>query len=536
MGQNLNTELSRMKNLMNFGMVNESRTNNYNTLEHYTEGADGKLYGIVKEGTKYYIKQASKPKNGGKIIAEKFDYIGGWMNRKKNEYASYVDTLKNFDLKMMSLAEANNKSGQIITESLNPDKKLDNQIKGTSSMQREINRQREIMSNASIISEGSMKKAKPISEKKVNECDCTNGKPCVGTGCECGDAKKANKTAKGKKEKDMYKPAKQNPFDKDGNPVNEEVLGFNRDDDNYMDTTHGTEIGSGKPFDKKANDGKDNHAGHQSDESQVNEDASVKEPNFKGYREFDKGLPDKACVGEVGNGKPFDKKVNESMDEEDEIDDIITDDDDFGADTDDTDDDAIDTDDTDDDSIDIDDDEDGDIDIDIDDDEDFDENDMNSKLDDIISRLDSLENKIGEQEFSDDSLYPDDDESEDDDDETDNEEDTDDEPMEFEISDDNDNDDYDDNTNESRTHRRGKRINEDRLNVFGKHPAYRKKVMTLPNHRHNEMPGYRDWNDESAETDAPYGEKIGSGKPFSINPESIDNAISEAINRRLKKK
>jgi hypothetical protein len=60
--------------------------------------------------------------------------------------------------------------------------------------------------------------------------------------------------------------------------------------------------------------------------------------------------------------------------------------------------------------------------------------------------------------------------------------------------------------------------------------------MTLPNHRHNEMPGYRDWNDESAETDAPYGEKIGSGKPFSINPESIDNAISEAINRRLKKK
>jgi hypothetical protein len=41
-------------------------------------------------------------------------------------------------------------------------------------------------------------------------------------------------------------------------------------------------------------------------------------------------------------------------------------------------------------------------------------------------------------------------------------------------------------------------------------------------------------NDDSVRNDTPYGEKIGDGAPFDIDPQSIDNAIAEAINR-LKK-
>ena len=39
------------------------------------EAADGKLYGIVREGTKYYIKVAKDAKKG--LVAENFDYIFG---------------------------------------------------------------------------------------------------------------------------------------------------------------------------------------------------------------------------------------------------------------------------------------------------------------------------------------------------------------------------------------------------------------------------------------------------------------------------
>ena len=76
--------------------------------------------------------------------------------------------------------------------------------------------------------------------------------------------------------------------------------------------------------------------------------------------------------------------------------------------------------------------------------------------------------------------------------------------------------------------------NMNKLDDFGKHPAYQKKVMDLPPKDLQEFPGYYDMNDDSVKNDTPYGEKIGSGAPFEIDPQSIDNAIAEAINR-LKK-
>ena len=76
--------------------------------------------------------------------------------------------------------------------------------------------------------------------------------------------------------------------------------------------------------------------------------------------------------------------------------------------------------------------------------------------------------------------------------------------------------------------------NMNKLDDFGKHPAYQKKVMELPPKDLQEFPDYYDMNDESVKNDTPYGEKIGDGAPFDIDPQSIDNAIAEAFNR-LKK-
>ena len=87
---------------------------------------------------------------------------------------------------------------------------------------------------------------------------------------------------------------------------------------------------------------------------------------------------------------------------------------------------------------------------------------------------------------------------------------------------------------ESRDFRR--MLNEDRLDYFGKHPAWQKRVMSLPSTRYNEFPGYYDMNDESVYSEQPYGEQIGDGAPFLVDPDELENAIAESIIRNLKKK
>ena len=550
----INEELSRMSQLMNYGKSDDAAKKNDSMLEHYTEGADGKMYGIVREGTKFYIKEAKKKSNNNmSMLAEDFNYIGSWMNRKSNEYSSFTNALKNFDQKMMSLAEAYHKEGKMITESLDPSKKENVIAEETSKMRNEINRQRRIMENASLISEG-----KAIKENSKNEC-C----PVIGKDAECGCGKctksgsssknsgsisvengpKAEQPKKNRKKlgEGKYVNIKGTWYNKQGNPVNEsEVLAWNREDKDYMDTTNGTEIGNSKPFTKTANDGKENHASHSNDNGDGIKNGVVEgkrlakkviregmeEPTkFNGYRQVDDGLPSEAGNGEVGDGKPFDDKVKDdvnecgdtSMMEDVDIDDTIDDEEPDSNASQDADNDEISIEDNPDDS-----DEDGDIDIDIDDDDDYDDDDDDDVMDllgDIKDKISDLEDKISGADFDDDELYPDD---EDDNDET-----------EFEITPDEGNDDNDEKqpTMGESFRRRGRLVKEDRMNYFGKHPAYRKKVMTLPNSRHNEFQGYKDWNDESTMGEQPYGEKIGSGSPFKISPKTIDNAIAESIRR-----
>ena len=76
-------------------------------------------------------------------------------------------------------------------------------------------------------------------------------------------------------------------------------------------------------------------------------------------------------------------------------------------------------------------------------------------------------------------------------------------------------------------------MKEDRLDYFGKHPAYQKEPMKLPSNNHNEMPEYYDMNDDSVKSEKPYGQQIGDSAPFEIDPQDIENAIAESIKRIL---
>ncbi len=70
---------------------------------------------------------------------------------------------------------------------------------------------------------------------------------------------------------------------------------------------------------------------------------------------------------------------------------------------------------------------------------------------------------------------------------------------------------------------------EQRLNDFGKHPAYRKTPFTLPANKEVAPNGARDWNDESAEGEEPFGKQIGSSAPFEKAVQKITNSIMESL-------
>lgn len=146
-----NEQLNRMKDLMTYGKVNESTANpmSTHTLEYKAEAADGKTYGIIRECNKYYIKLAEK---GKETLAEAYQYLGGFNNKKNYEYESYANALKNFELKMSSINEAQRGYDSISTDNkasfIVESKEMDDL---SESMRNEIARQRQIMHNTSML-------------------------------------------------------------------------------------------------------------------------------------------------------------------------------------------------------------------------------------------------------------------------------------------------------------------------------------------------------------------------------------------------
>ena len=536
-----NEQISRMKSLMNYGLQTESKKAPYSSVENQKLGADGNVYGIVREGTKYYIKSAPNKAN---LVKEDFNYIGGFRNRKDHEYSNFALAQKQFDLKMMSLKEAANKQDFNIN-SWDLDKKENVVLEATDKMKKEILRERQIMKNAMVIAEKKKECVNGICDKDIKDSQKDNISTEVE---ECGDAATANAgytNASIPKDSGLAESVVKE----------EEVLGWNRGNDDYMDKSHGTEIGDSAPFDdaeaRNIDDGdkKVTKTGEMKNGT-VEEGASM--------HDADNQNTPTPGVGEIGDNQPFDGEKGKQIDEA--IDDFGPDEEDGGEP--------------------IGDELEGEGEP-IDDaglegepigDELGDEEPVGDELegegddiyeDDVESRLDAMEellsqiaDKLGigepavdDAEYGDDELF-DDEEGDDfgaEDDFGGEEED------EFPMESRNRNGVQIYETKAYREAMRKQRVNEEgmtpfkdagrvpqgnmnKLDDFGKHPAYQKKVMELPPKDLQEFPDYYDMNDDSVKNDTPYGEKIGDGAPFDIDPETIDNAIAEAFNRLRNKK
>ena len=299
------TELDRMKSLINYGKVEENTQSGaiIPRVEYSQKAADGKTYGIIRECNKFYIKVA--PKKDTEVLAEDFDYIGGINNRRENEYATYAKASKQFDLKMMSINEAH--AVKVPVEQFKEQEESEWQINETKEMRSELNRFMQITNNVqSILSED--KQGFTMNHDKVPEAPASHpsdkkvNSPFTDTAVANGD-KDFTKTA--------TDPAKQGaPFDKDGEATNadmqsdkkpngktdatytekaqyvpdntvadkkpsggkvvrvtegkrtlklteEQVLAWNKSKE-YMDMSHGTEIGSTAPYEEASFDEKVN--------------------------------------------------------------------------------------------------------------------------------------------------------------------------------------------------------------------------------------------------------------------------------------
>lgn len=498
-------ELDRMRAMMNYGLKTEDK-NQYKAVEYQRLGADGKMYGIVREGTKYYIKVSN---DANSTLKESFDYIGGFRNRKDFEYESYANAAKHFDMKLNSIKESKRNLGEIITESVNLTENKGWTTETTEKMRGEIERQREIMNNAKKIFES---KGKPYStnvemnlfESKINEAK----KSCDKVDGECSKTQETNIKEESPKQGDATK-VNGNPFTEEPKAEDmkleesEQVLGWN-DNKDYLDTSHGTEIGDGSPFNEEP------HSESEMENGVIDEGAMHNTDN--------QNSPE-VGTSEVGDSAPFEKKVTNElsessyceeddveMDTEEPMDDVEGEDGemDFESDEEVSLDEPM-----------------GDDELEVDSDEDF-SDDMESRISTIEDLLSKIADKLGIDSFEDDDLY---------DDESMDSFEGEDEEMDFED----DEDDYE--VYESINYKKMmNKLNEDRLDYFGKHPAYQKEPMGLPSNNHQEKEGYYDMNDDSVKNDSAYGQSIGSGAPFEIDPQTIENSIAESIKRILKKK
>lgn len=96
-------KLDRIKDLMGkMSTLNESTSTS--EVENVKKGANGVIYGIVRENHSYFIKTTEK--TSGNILAEDFNYIGGLQNKNIERYDSYAEALKQLNLKFEMLNES----------------------------------------------------------------------------------------------------------------------------------------------------------------------------------------------------------------------------------------------------------------------------------------------------------------------------------------------------------------------------------------------------------------------------------------------
>lgn len=191
-------ELARMRQLMTYGTAQKKSTSA--VVEGVRKGADGKSYAVIREGAYYYLEVSNK--TGDNLLKEDFDYVGGFRERGKVRYNSHTDAVKNLDMKLLSIQEAYNAKGTVIS-SADGLRKTVLVTEAAGDFRKLIERQREIMLNVQHITEGYT--VKPKGEGM--------GKP---GSSEPFDASKAEENSGG----DTYKEdAKEDPLNDKGEPV-----------------------------------------------------------------------------------------------------------------------------------------------------------------------------------------------------------------------------------------------------------------------------------------------------------------------------
>lgn len=82
---------------------------------------------------------------------------------------------------------------------------------------------------------------------------------------------------------------------------------------------------------------------------------------------------------------------------------------------------------------------------------------------------------------------------------------------------------------------RSRRVNEGQVDLgYGKHPAYQKAPMTTPPNKEVAKDGYRDWNDDSAKGDKPFGTQIGDRAPYDQLVQAITDSLMKKLNFQSK--
>ena len=500
---------------MSYGVNEATAREGLSSIERQEEGADGKTYGIIREGKKFYIKSA--PKKDTKLVAEDFDYIGGFMNKKNYEYLTYPIASKQFELKLMSINEACNSKKPVIAHGVNANP-AEWQVNETKEMREELNRFGEIVDNVSHILKEDKNggftmnhtlpeaPAKNPSDKKVNapftdtavakldkDMKETETNPEKAGGPYTKDGEVSNKDMKSDKtpgngaddgtycEKPKYVDtgvAGKHP--KGGKVVRvtesasgrtlkltvEQVLAWSKSKD-FMDKTNGTHIGSSNPYTDQV-DGKESNQG-ESDVESIHEDTNV-------VHNTDNQNSPTPGTNEKGDSTPFTEKPNNSVNEE------IVDVNDVAG--------------------------------------------MGDNSDLPFPEVAEDGNKGAYEQFEED--YNDWLNAQ--------------EPTPVTIDEPDGDDNYQTDLDpslvdigdvpyESKKHNK-KTVSEGTvLDDFGKHPAYQKVPMTTPpNKEVTAGTADKDWNDNSAKGEQPFGKQIGSSAPYT---EEVIDMLTDAIMKRI---
>lgn len=87
----MDKKIKRQLELAGIKPLVENRINKLSNIDVIKKASDGKIYAIIRENRKYYIKTTNKTEN---LIESDFDYIGGVANKPKHSYGSFSDATK----------------------------------------------------------------------------------------------------------------------------------------------------------------------------------------------------------------------------------------------------------------------------------------------------------------------------------------------------------------------------------------------------------------------------------------------------------